>query len=251
MEKGELIYSSPNCPLRKRIMVSALYFLFLLLISGLGVWIVIYSLLNFADPKGGVAFGLLFITIGLAVSSSVATSEMYPHFRIYTDGITPVIRHLYPFSNCERIEIMIGPKNTRFYRWDQIACFERPLYKKEKYSITVHLNIFNSLGNRVSSERYIYYTNDGKEAILTLRKALLEHGIKEIPVVCPSCGQKPYAALEYCTNCHARRFGGGEDNNSSTTPATLACYSCGGALSYIEQYDRWYCYNCREYAPEG
>lgn len=25
------------------------------------------------------------------------------------------------------------------------------------------------------------------------------------------------------------------------------CQKCGNPLSYIQEYDRWYCYNCREY----
>ena len=29
------------------------------------------------------------------------------------------------------------------------------------------------------------------------------------------------------------------------------CPKCGGPLDYIQEYDRYYCYNCQEYAPEG
>ena len=29
-----------------------------------------------------------------------------------------------------------------------------------------------------------------------------------------------------------------------------SCPNCGGALSYIEEYDKWYCYDCKEYASE-
>jgi chemotaxis protein histidine kinase CheA len=28
------------------------------------------------------------------------------------------------------------------------------------------------------------------------------------------------------------------------------CQSCGGELSHIEEYDRWYCYDCERYAPK-
>jgi len=31
---------------------------------------------------------------------------------------------------------------------------------------------------------------------------------------------------------------------------SLSCPYCGGAFAYIPEYDRWYCYSCREYAPE-
>jgi len=32
-------------------------------------------------------------------------------------------------------------------------------------------------------------------------------------------------------------------------PPEVQCPYCGGELSYIEAYDRWYCYNCKRYAP--
>jgi len=32
-------------------------------------------------------------------------------------------------------------------------------------------------------------------------------------------------------------------------PPEVQCPYCGGELSYIETYDRWYCYNCKRYAP--
>lgn len=30
----------------------------------------------------------------------------------------------------------------------------------------------------------------------------------------------------------------------------ITCPKCGGPLTYIEQYKRWYCYSCQEYLPE-
>ncbi|MFH1353495.1 MAG: DnaA/Hda family protein [bacterium] len=32
-------------------------------------------------------------------------------------------------------------------------------------------------------------------------------------------------------------------------PPGAQCPNCGGELSYIEMYDRWYCYGCKNYAP--
>lgn len=31
-------------------------------------------------------------------------------------------------------------------------------------------------------------------------------------------------------------------------PATPACPTCGRPLTYVQQYQRWYCQNCRKYA---
>jgi len=33
-------------------------------------------------------------------------------------------------------------------------------------------------------------------------------------------------------------------------PATPVCQKCGQSMSYIKEYDRWYCYTCKEYAPK-
>jgi len=30
-------------------------------------------------------------------------------------------------------------------------------------------------------------------------------------------------------------------------PGTQVCPTCGGPLTYIEQYQRWYCYKCKKY----
>ena len=33
-------------------------------------------------------------------------------------------------------------------------------------------------------------------------------------------------------------------------PAAPVCQKCGQPMSYIKEYDRWYCYTCKEYAPK-
>ncbi len=40
---------------------------------------------------------------------------------------------------------------------------------------------------------------------------------------------------------------------SAPTKSPGACANCGGDLSYIAEYERWYCYNCNTYAgsPSG
>jgi sporulation protein YlmC with PRC-barrel domain len=35
---------------------------------------------------------------------------------------------------------------------------------------------------------------------------------------------------------------------AATVNQTAACRSCGGTLTYIPQYQRWYCYKCQKYA---
>jgi hypothetical protein len=35
---------------------------------------------------------------------------------------------------------------------------------------------------------------------------------------------------------------------TTTTQKTATCPRCGQQLTYIEQYKRWYCYNCQQYS---
>ena len=90
---------------------------------------------------------------------------------------------------------------------------------------------------------------------------------------CPTCGReltfiKSYNRY-YCYNC--RKYAPEEAKAAPPKPAPAKpvapvpvaarpavraareakpCPTCGGALSYIRQYNKWYCYSCRKYAPE-
>jgi predicted RNA-binding Zn-ribbon protein involved in translation (DUF1610 family) len=90
---------------------------------------------------------------------------------------------------------------------------------------------------------------------------------------CPTCGReltfiKTYNRY-YCYNC--RKYAPEEAKAApakpaapkpaapaprAARPAALAkveakkCPTCGGALSYIRQYNKWYCYNCKKYVAE-
>lgn len=37
---------------------------------------------------------------------------------------------------------------------------------------------------------------------------------------------------------------------AAARPEAKLCPTCGGNLTYIRQYDKWYCYNCKKYTPE-
>ena len=90
---------------------------------------------------------------------------------------------------------------------------------------------------------------------------------------CPTCGReltfiKTYNRY-YCYNC--RKYAPEEAKVAPAKPAAPKpaapariaakpvvrampeaknCPTCGGALSYIRQYNKWYCYNCRKYIAE-
>lgn len=40
-----------------------------------------------------------------------------------------------------------------------------------------------------------------------------------------------------------------EGNNKGKKDDRRVCPTCGLALTYVQKYDRWYCYTCRKYAP--
>jgi hypothetical protein len=157
--------------------------------------------------------GIFFILIGLVVSTGVASSEMYPHFKIYSNGISGILTHLHPFSNCNTLGTTVGSQNRKsfgrqnpkFIRWDEIACFDKFHYEQDRPSITVYLNKFDSYGKRNLPLTYKQY-KEGRDAINTLILVLQKQDIEEIPVICPNCGKKPYAALEFCTFCKTKRF---------------------------------------------
>jgi len=41
------------------------------------------------------------------------------------------------------------------------------------------------------------------------------------------------------------------EGNKKDKDERRVCPSCGLALTYVQKYDRWYCYTCRKYAPGG
>jgi len=63
----------------------------------------------------------------------------------------------------------------------------------------------------------------------------------------------------YCDFCKEYAPAGYTGQNASPVSAqtpvheeesTPLCPKCGRPLTYIKEYDRWYCYNCKEYAPK-
>jgi hypothetical protein len=43
---------------------------------------------------------------------------------------------------------------------------------------------------------------------------------------------------------------GGDEGAAGGEGGSPACPGCGGKASFIEQYDRWYCYSCEQYLPK-
>ena len=85
----------------------------------------------------------------------------------------------------------------------------------------------------------------------------------QVAVSCDKCGWKgrifgldPEDGNLFCPRC-----GNGADKSGSRERIAQAqpsqqgqqsvCRTCGGPMTYIPQYQRWYCYNCKKYAQQS
>lgn len=221
--KGRLIYSSPECSLGVRIQVSAIYLFFL---SGAIILTVGYILI---DPQPlGILLPILGVVIVLIFANKIIAGELYPHYRIYENGITPNLEHnWHPFGDCGELEHRVsiinrlsgGPHPEIIY-WDEIACFEIIASETEKRPVLyVHLKSESEVNPSPRKDHPIrfgfshgapYYTKqmrkDSQETMENIIKQLKEHGIPEIPFKCEHCGKKARPPLRVCPNCGERRF---------------------------------------------
>ena len=62
--------------------------------------------------------------------------------------------------------------------------------------------------------------------------------------ICPACNRNRLRpGQDICDGC------GGRLAQYSPSTRTNTCPHCGTSLSFIQQYQRWYCYSCKTYAP--
>jgi len=204
-EPGELVYTSPECPRKRRIMGIVVASFFYLL--GLAM-----VLLGIFGPDIRFRFVCLLSApfIVIVYGFPFTARSMYIHFKIYTNGVSFPSDHLNPLSRCDNItnrKPLFGPfKGMKILSWDKIACFEK-LESKGWIEVVLHLNLWHSPRNRVSLQRYLFINEKPeKEASDRLISSLKEHDIKEIPRICPNCGTKTAWNNEWCSNCGVKRF---------------------------------------------
>ena len=74
--------------------------------------------------------------------------------------------------------------------------------------------------------------------------------VKPIKGKCSSCGSKNLRFFDdgsgRCTNCGKEFSFGGE--SSRIQEKEYYCQHCRKPLEFVEEYERWYCYSCNEYA---
>lgn len=84
----------------------------------------------------------------------------------------------------------------------------------------------------------------------------------QIVVNCDKCGWKgrvfglnPEDGNLYCPRCgNGAGKSGWRESGTQAQPGQgqqSVCHTCGGSLTYIPQYQRWYCYSCSKYAQQG
>ena len=186
--KGELLYTSPECPLwRKRL--AQVVFLFIYF-CGLGVVLLLVTYFP-ARPEGSwiIIFFGIFVTIGFsAILALILTQEMVDsHFQIYSNGLSFPVHHQHPFSDCtvfNNTPRTSGPHiGMSMVCWEDIKyfklqgrwkCISIMLYLKQADQVQLPLK-----GSQFSVIYRHPYNEKGLESKDALITALKEHGIPE------------------------------------------------------------------------
>lgn len=188
---GELIYKTPQTPYNRQMFVVLIWSVLIICLSIPGVWFII-SPFTVGTPPWYSVIGLILIGIGIFVGVGISQDLMYPHFEIYTNGITSLAFHKRPFS--KQIS-----KYRFFIEWSDIICFDRYGYTDKRPQIVIYVDKSKILWGRIT------YFHKKKEVIDTLINELRKHEIKEIPVNCQYCG-KETTGTERCIYCGKKRF---------------------------------------------
>ncbi len=226
-DKGRLIFSSPQCPKERRIVIS--FFYLLIIICGIGIFI--YSIIY--DPYDiSLILICLFFFLGCLFGGSLIVSELYPHFRIYERGVAEMVEHtLHPWVDCNKIKPSLGSNpqvtgriDTNFIAWDNIACYEieyldinELLEKRRAPIVLIHLKEIKSKNHHLKRGNPIYFdfqtpfqSNDTKTKwrgiMYMFINMLKQRGIPEIPRICPNCHKEPSWPIQKCPNCGFKRY---------------------------------------------
>ena len=197
-DKGNVIYISPKCPVKKRVYVLINWF-FLHTLSFLVAFYFIHNGI-IKGKVGYIAFGLFWIGSALLMGFYICQQTMFEHFRIFSKGIEERCHHFQPFSECHKFR-----DGLEFVEWKAIAGFSA-FHPKKSHAVVVHFNIFDKRGIRKWFWDYRHSGDAGKKVINNLIKELKEHDINEIPHVCPTCKKRAVVVMEICPHCKTKRF---------------------------------------------
>lgn len=180
-ETGSLIYSTPKDS-RTRLALSLFLWGFSWFV---GFLLLIQSIIAPPDAltpfewvAGAFGFFLLFGLVPMIIPDSI----LPPHFRVYSNGVTKQIGHLFIFK-----------RKGDFVPHSEMEAFE-----------------CSSDG-----ERCVIYQRQGKPAyywdkrnmpIAMLKEHLVGIGVKEVPVDCPKCSEDLLLRGRTCPRCSEKRF---------------------------------------------
>ena len=198
-EPGELIYTSPECPPERRRKAHSIFGVF---VAG-GALSLILALLAEGDSNLQAAL----ITAGWVLpilAPGISTLPLYPHLKVYSNGLSFRVHHWNPFSDCASLRwkpTTQGPLAGRsILAWKDMVCFER-YEPKKMIGVIVHTR----LDGKDIPWYYIHYRENG--AVGRVVEALEEHGVREISVVCAECGWVSGGFDgSKCGKCGAKRF---------------------------------------------
>ncbi len=182
IEPGELIYTTPACPLWRRgiPLGLALFFLF-----G-GIAVVVDTVFSDNNWKEGLE-QIFVLGIGSLLGTWASTHIiMNSHFRIYTNGLSFPAEHIHPFSACNNFDTRERKdfhfKGMRFISWADIIYFDER-ENEQFHSTSVYLNRENPRAppELLSPFVFVVYRHRNNEKEAESRKALIsalkEHGI--------------------------------------------------------------------------
>ena len=223
MDKGNLLYSSPKCPNRCKILTQIYWILFVSIFS-IPALIMLFSI-----PHNRFSFWwfITIFTILLAVfvfymvpSALLLRLTLFLHFKIYSNGIEKQVEHATPFSKCNKImaterDFPYGVPS--FVKWKQMQCFTTGYSNQNtpsvflKSTVIIYLNVMK-IRKTVSSDEHknpLVYSFNGRLGTLLMKKLtshLKANNIPETKITCPKCKKKISWRRNTCQHCYSRRL---------------------------------------------
>lgn len=177
IRKGRLLYETPKTKRGTTALVVGTYVLYVLVVAFL-----LWSGVFWQESLVGTVLLSVFVPLVLfIIFSIIASRRVDTPFRIYEDGLTvPLSEILFAFR-----------KEGRFLPYSDVKAFETSP-RGQRAILYLRQN------------KRVHYASRDRSVMRTLRKELLDHGVREVQDTCPKCGNRVYGP--FCPECGARRF---------------------------------------------
>jgi len=245
MNKGTLLYEMPD-DIYKRNHRSFFYHYLI------GATVVVLALLAIPALLFGAVGSALFcllIALGLLLTESSLFKNPYFRFRLYEKGFDSACRPSLGFI-LRNEDYFVPFKEIRTVKFSAGESF-CTLGLEDGRAITI-----GTKWNDVDG--YFMFLRLLRKKYPEVRLPELEI-VREMVEANERCNRKEISNTEFVDSYYKRNL---EINKDFTYPRNKAirinspgqsskptCSHCGKTLDFIEEYDRWYCYNCEEYGP--